>query len=169
MIATITSRFAYLAAVLLACNLLAGPVHAQQVTPAALAAAKELLELKGAAQMFDPVMTGVIEQTKGALLQTNPQLSKDLTDVGKQLGTEFAPRRAEIINEAAKFYAARFTEQELKDVVTFYKSPSGKKMLAQEPLVLDDTFAFVQQWQGRIGEDVMNRFRAEMKKKGHNL
>jgi uncharacterized protein len=169
MIATITSRFAYLAAVLLACNLLAGPVHAQQVTPAALAAAKELLELKGAAQMFDPVMTGVIEQTKGALLQTNPQLSKDLTDVGKQLGTEFAPRRAEIINEAAKYYAARFTEQELKDVVTFYKSPSGKKMLAQEPLVLDDTFAFVQQWQGRIGEDVMNRFRAEMKKKGHNL
>jgi hypothetical protein len=169
MIATITSRFAYVAAVLLACNLLAGPVHAQQVTPAALAAAKELLELKGSAQMFDPVMTGVIEQTKGALLQTNPQLSKDLTDVGKQLGTEFAPRRAEIINEAAKFYAARFTEQELKDVVTFYKSPSGKKMLAQEPLVLDDTFAFVQQWQGRIGEDVMNRFRAEMKKKGHNL
>jgi hypothetical protein len=169
MIATLTSRFAYLAAVLLACNLLAGPAQAQPATPAALAAAKELLELKGAAQMFDPVVTGVIEQTKGALLQTNPQLSKDLTDVGNQLRNEFAPRRAEIINEAAKFYATRFTEQELKDVVTFYKSPAGKKMLAQEPLVLDDTFGFVQQWQGRFGEDVMNRFRAEMKKKGHNL
>ena len=119
--------------------------------------------------MFDPVVTGVIEQTKGALLQTNPQLSKDLTDVGNQLRTEFAPRRNEIINEAAKFYAARFTEQELKDVVAFYKSPAGKKMLEQEPLVLDETFTFVQQWQGRVGEDVMNRFRAEMKKKGHNL
>jgi hypothetical protein len=169
MIATTMSRFAFLAAVLLACNLLAGPVQAQPATPAALAAAKELLELKGAAQMFDPVVTGVIEQTKGALLQTNPQLSKDLTDVGNQLRNEFAPRRAEIINEAAKFYAARFTEQELKEVVAFYKSAAGKKMLTQEPLVLDDTFGFVQQWQGRIGEDVMNRFRAEMKKKGHNL
>ncbi len=169
MIATLTSRFAYLAAVLLACNLLAGPVHAQPVTPAAVASAKELLELKGAAQMFDPVVIGVIEQTKGALLQTNPQLSKDLTDVGNQLGAEFAPRRAEIIDAAAKFYAARFSEKELKDAVAFYKTAAGQKMLAQEPLVLDETFAFVQQWQGRIGEDVMNRFRAEMKKKGHNL
>jgi hypothetical protein len=53
--------------------------------------------------------------------------------------------------------------------VTFYKTAAGKKMLQQEPLVLDDTFGFVQQWQGRVSEDVMNRFRAEMKKKGHNL
>jgi hypothetical protein len=169
MIATLTSRFAYLAAVLLACNLLAGPVRAQPATPAALASAKELLELKGAAEMFDPVVTGVIEQTKGALLQTNPQLAKDLTDVGNQLRTEFGPRRGEIIEAAAKAYAARFSEQELKDVVAFYKSPAGKKMLQQEPLVLDETFGFVQQWQGRVGEEVMNRFRAEMKKKGHNL
>jgi uncharacterized protein len=169
MIATLTSRFATLAAVLLACNLLAGPAQAQPATPAALASAKELLELKGAAQMFDPAVTGVVEQTKAALVQTNPQLSKDLTDVGNLLRTEFGPRRNEIINEAAKFYAARFTEPELKDIVAFYKTPAGKKMLQQEPLVLDETFAFVQQWQARLGEDVMNRFRAEMKKKGHNL
>ena len=71
--------------------------------------------------------------------------------------------------EAAKFYAQRFTEAELKELVTFYKSPLGKKMVAQEPQALDDTFSYVQQWAPRVGEDVMNRFRAEMKKKGHNL
>ena len=169
MIATLTSRFAYLAAVLLACNLLAGPAQAQPATPVALAAAKELLALKGAAAMFDPVVVGVIEQTKGALLQTNPQLSKDLTEVGKQLGIEFGPRRAEIMDAAAKAYASHFSEQDLKDIVTFYKTPAGQKMVAQEPLVLDETFGFIQQWQGRFGEEVMNRFRAEMKKKGHNL
>ena len=43
-------------------------------------------------------------------------------------------------------------------------------MLAQEPVVLDETFGFVQQHFGpRVAEEVMNRFRAEMKKKGHNL
>ena len=169
MIATMTSRFATLAALLLACNLLAGPAQAQPATAAAMDAAKELVALKGAAQMFDPVVTGVVEQTKGALLQTNPQLSRDLNDVGKQLGTEFAPRRAEIIDAAAKAYASRFTEKELKDVVAFYKTAAGQKMLAQEPLVLDETFGFIQQWQGRFSEEVMSRFRAAMKKKGHNL
>jgi hypothetical protein len=169
MIATMTSRFATLAALLLVCNLLAGPAHAQPATAAALAAAKELVELKGAAQMFDPIVTGVVEQTKGALLQTNPQLTKDLNDVGNQLRGEFALRRNEIIDAAAKAYAGRFSEAELKDVVAFYKTAAGKKMLAQEPLVLDETFGFVQQWQGRFSEEVMSRFRAEMKKKGHNL
>ena len=169
MIATTMSRFVYLAAVLLACNLLAAPAQAQPATPAALEAAKELLALKGAAQMFDPIVTGVVEQTKGALLQTNPQLAKDLTDVSKQLGAEFAPRRAEIIDAAAKAYASRFSEKELKDVVAFYKTAAGQKMLAQEPQVLDETFGFIQQWQGRFSEEVMSRFRAEMKKKGHNL
>jgi len=42
-------------------------------------------------------------------------------------------------------------------------------MLQQEPQVLDATFAFVQQWGPRVAEEVMGRFRAEMKKKGHNL
>ncbi len=42
-------------------------------------------------------------------------------------------------------------------------------MIVQEPLVLDETFNFVQRWSPRVGEEVMNRFRAEMKKKGHDL
>ena len=31
----------------------------------------------------------------------------------------------------AKVYANGFTEQELKDLSTFYKSPLGKKMIAR--------------------------------------
>ena len=157
-------------AVVLACPLFAGVALAQPApSAAAVATAREVVEVKGGSAMFDPVIVSVIEQTKGALLQTNPQLAKDLNDVGTQLRNEFAPRREELLAQAAKFYAARFSEQELKEMATFYKSPLGKKMIVQEPLVLDEAFNYVQQWAPRVGEEVMNRFRAEMKKKGHNL
>jgi hypothetical protein len=119
--------------------------------------------------MFDPIIIGVVEQTKGTLLQTNPQLAKDLNDVSVALRNEFVPRRNELLGEAARLYAQRFSEAELKELVVFYKSPIGKKMSVQEPQVLDETFTFVQQWAPRVSEEVMNRFRAEMKKKGHNL
>ena len=156
--------------VVLACQLFGGAALAQPAPSAtAVAAAREVVEIKGGSAMFDPVIVSVIEQTKGALQQTNPQLAKDLNEVGTQLRNEFAPRRNELLAEAAKFYAARFTEQELKDMATFYKSPLGRKMIVQEPLVLEEAFNFVQQWAPRVSEDVMNRFRAEMKKKGHNL
>ena len=159
-----------LAPVMLACQLFAGVALAQPApSPAAIAVAREVVEVKGGSAMFDPVIVSVVEQTKNALLQTNPQLGKDLTEVAAQLRNEFAPRRNELLAEAAKLYAARFTEQELKDMATFYKSPLGKKMITQEPIVLEEAFNYVQQWGPRVAEQVMNRFRAEMKKKGHNL
>jgi len=167
MIAKSVARF--VPAALLAACLLSAPALAQQPPASAVAAARELVELKGGAQMFDPVIVSVIEQTKGALLQTNPQLAKDLNDVATQLRAEFTPRRNELMNEAAKFYAAAFTEQEIREMTTFYKSPLGKKMLVTEPQVLDQTFNYVEQWGPRVAEEAMNRFRAEMKKKGHNL
>ena len=164
-----TGRFIRLASIAaIGWHLLAAPALAQ-VTPAAVAAAREVVELKGGVQMFDPIIIGVVEQTKVALVQTNPQLARDLDAVSAQLRNEYAPRRDELVAEAAKFYAARFTEQELKEIVAFLRTPAGKKMVVQEPLALEDTFSYVQQWSQRIGEDVMNRFRAEMKKKGHNL
>lgn len=157
-------------AVVIAWPLFAGAAFAQQPTPAAIATAKELVTLKGGTQMFEPVLIGVIEQTKAALLQTNPQLSKDLNEVGTQLRTEYGAKAGELVTEAARQYASRFSDAELKELVTFFKAPLGQKMLVQEPQVLDATFTFVQQqWGPRVAEEVMNRFRAEMKKKGHNL
>jgi hypothetical protein len=162
--------FARVGAMMFACYLLLGESLAQQPSPAAVALGRELVELKGGAGMFDPIVINMVEQTKGALLQTNPQLAKDLNDVSTQLRNEFAPRRAELINEAGRLYAVAFTETELRDMTAFYKSALGKKMLEREPVVLDQTFNFMQQqWAPRVGEEVMNRFRAEMKKKGHNL
>lgn len=145
-------------------------VQAQPAPSAtAIATARDLVETKGGAAMFDPVIVSVVEQTKVALLQTNPQLAKDLNEVSVQLRTEFAPRRDELMAQAAKLYAERFSEQELKDMLAFYKSPLGRKMTLAEPQVLDQTFNYVQDWGQRTSEQVMNRFRAEMKKKGHNL
>ena len=167
MIATSLARL--VPAAMLAACLLSTPVLAQQPSAGAITAARELVELKGGAAMFDPVIVSVVEQTKAALLQTNPQLAKDLNDVAAQLRTEFTPRRNELMNEAAKLYATAFTEQEIKDMTTFYKSPLGRKMIVTEPQVLDQTFNFVEQWGPRVAEEAMNRFRAEMKKKGHNL
>jgi hypothetical protein len=160
------ARAALLALALVAA---AGAAHAQQPSPAALASARELMEIKGVKNLVEPVMVGVIEQTKGTILQTNPGLTKDLDEVSVQLRTEYQPRIAEVTNEIVQLYAQRFSEQELKDAIAFYKSPAGKKILAEEPKILDATYGRIQQWANRLQSEVMTRIRAEMKKRGHNL
>ena len=147
-------------------------VHAQaaaQPSAAAVAIARDIVEAKGALNMFDSVIVGVIEYHKGVLLQSNPTLQKDLNDVTTKLSAEFAPRRANLHAEIARAYAGRFTEQELKEILAFYKTPLGKKLIVEEPKGVDDATKRVDAWASKFAEEVLTRIRAEMKKKGHNL
>ena len=147
----------------------AAPAHAQQATPAAIALAKEIIVAKGATSMYDPVIPNLIERTKGVLMQTNPMLGRDLNEVSAKLRAELAPRSAELVEDAARLYAARFTEQELKTALAFYKSPLGKKVITEEPAILNQSMSNVDTWIGKFANEVMSKFRAEMKKKGHDL
>jgi hypothetical protein len=151
---------------------MAAPASAQQPaqpSPAAIAIAKELITLKGAAAMFTPIVAGVIMQVKGQLLQSNVNLAKELDEVALQLARELNPRVSEIFDTAAKLYASQFTEQELKDVLAFYKTPAGQKVIIQEPRVLDQSVRFADEWASKLASEVIDKMRTEMKKKGHDL
>jgi hypothetical protein len=154
---------------LLALVLAAGSAGAQQPSADALATAKELITVKGGAAIYEPLLPGVIEQAKRIFLQTNPMLSKDLNEVAAKLRAEMSPRSAELINEAARLYAIRFTEKELKDALAFYKSPLGRKLITEEPAALDESMRNAQTWATRISEEVMGKMRTEMKKRGHEI
>jgi uncharacterized protein len=171
MLANPTARTpgAAMLALALALALGGGAVNAQQPSPGALAAAKELVAVKGASAVYEPLVPGVIEQAKGVFLQANPMLSKDLNEVAAKLRAEYAPRSAEVVNDVAKIYATRFTEQELKDTLAFYKSPLGRKLLVEEPAILDQSMRNAQNWANRLSEEVIIKMRAEMKKRGHEI
>src|SRR5262245_45989834 len=131
--------------------------------------AKEIIVAKGAMQIYEPVVPGLVERAKGVFLQQNPMLGRDLNEVAARLRTELAPRTTELINDAARLYAAAFTEQELKDILAFYKSPVGKKVIAEEPMILDKSVSNVDAWGAKFADEVLGKFRIEMKKKGHDL
>jgi hypothetical protein len=157
------------AALALAVIAWAGPAPAQQPTPGAIATAKELMQAKGATNMFDPLIPGIIESAKNVLLPINPGLFRELNEVAALLRTQFAARRNEIIDEIARLYAQRFTEAEMKEAIAFYRTPVGKKFVSDEPAVIDQGLARTQAWSTKLQDDVITRFRAEMKKKGHDL
>ncbi|HXZ46229.1 MAG TPA: DUF2059 domain-containing protein, partial [Pseudolabrys sp.] len=119
---------------------------AQQPTPAALATAKEIIKTTGATALFNPLIPGVIEQAKNLLLQQNPGLSKDLNEIAAKLRTDLAPRFDELTNEVAKLYATHFTEPELRDLLAFYKTPVGTKLILEQPKIGEEGLRFAQDW-----------------------
>ena len=165
-------RFNMIARIAVAATLAVGcwgpGARAQQPSAASIEAAKELIALKGGS-MFEPLIPGVIESVKNSFLPTNPNLGRELNEVSAQLRKEYDSKRADLLTDVARVYAGHFTEQELKDIIAFYRTPLGKKMVTQEPIALNESLSRAQDWANRFSEEVMGRFRAEMRKKGHAL
>jgi uncharacterized protein len=138
-------------------------------TPAALAAAKEILTMKNASAMYASAVPNIVEQTKNALLQSNLNYQKDLNEVAVLVAKGLAGREKEIGDGMAQVYANEFTEQELKDLVNFYKSPLGQKLLANEPRAIQFSMSYMNQWAQNFAETVNGQFRAEMKKRGKEI
>jgi hypothetical protein len=68
-----------------------------------------------------------------------------------------------------RVYATHFTEPELKAILAFYQSPAGKKMLAQQPTVVDASMKFAQDWANKLSDQVIAKMREELQKRGHAL
>ena len=67
------------------------------------------------------------------------------------------------MNDAARIYASHFTEPELKQLLTFYQSPLGRKVIAEEPAAANESMAMAGSWADKLSEEVINKMRAEMK------
>jgi uncharacterized protein len=147
----------------------AAPPPLKQGSPAAIAAAKEVLAMKNANAMYANVVPNIVEQTKNALVQANLNYQKDLGEVAVIVAKSLAGREKEIGDEMAQIYTNAFTEQELKDLVTFYKSPLGQKLLQMEPQAIQLSMSYMNQWAQIFAETVNAQFRAEMRKRGKQI
>jgi hypothetical protein len=147
----------------------AGAQESKPASPTAIAAAKEILAMKNANAMYASAVPNIVQQTKDQLLQTNLNYQKDLNEVAVIVAQRLAGREKEIGEGMAKIYAGEFTEQELKELVTFYKSPLGQKLLSTEPRAIQMSMGYMNQWAQTFAEVVNGEFRAEMRKRGKQI
>lgn len=136
---------------------------------AALGYAKEILTSKHVESIYQGAVPGLVQRTKDVLLQNNLNYQKDLNEVAVKVAKDLAGREKEIGEEMAKIYASTFTEQELKELSAFYKSPLGVKVIAQEPGAFVAARQFMDQWAQKFSEEINGKFRAEMKARGKDI
>jgi hypothetical protein len=145
------------------------PAPLKPGSPAAIAAAKEILALKNVSAMYASAVPNIVQRTKDTLIQNNLNYQKDLNEVAVVVAQAMAGREKEIGEQMAKIYASDFTEQELKDLVTFYKTPVGQKLLTTEPKSIAASMQYMNQWAQTFSEEVNGQFRAEMRKRGKEI
>ena len=162
-------RISRLAATSVALFMLASPVFAQaQPNASHLALAREVAVSSGMTRSFDAMVEPFLDQLQ-QMNVTRPEIKQDLQQVVTQLRPELEQQKQKMVENAARAFATRLSEAELRDVAAFYKSPAGVKYVQTQPGVLDDVVRDLAVWTQQTGQFVMTRAREEMGKRGHQL
>ena len=154
---------------LMLCGVSAQAQQAKPPSAAAIGYAKEILAAKNVSAIYQGAVPGLVQRARDVLLQANLNYQKDLNEVAVKVAKDLAGREKEIGEEMAKIYAGAFTEQELKDLAAFYKSPLGAKVIVQEPAAFNAARQYMDQWAQKFAEEINGRFRAEMKARGKEI
>ncbi len=163
------TRTSRLAATSVALFMLASPSFAQpQPSAGHLALAREVAISSGMTRSFDAMSEPFLQQLE-QMNVTRPEIKQDLEQVVATIRPELEQQKQKMIDNAARAFASRLSEAELREIATFYKSATGAKYVQIQPGVLDDIVRDLAVWTQQTAQFVMTRAREEMGKRGHQL
>jgi hypothetical protein len=115
-----------------------------------------LLKLTGAAKGVNQAYELMLPSLKQSMPQVPEQVWQDLrTEVRDQDMAELT----------YQIWDKHFTQQEIRDLIHFYESPTGQKIVRETPAIQQETLAAGQKW----GDRILTRVLARLKEKGYQL
>lgn len=167
----VMTRAKALLAVVLGAAILATavPAMAQEVPPEQLALARKYIDLTDRAAIYEITLVEIGIGTMRQIVQQNPEIAEE-TDlaVGKIL-EQYRDRKGELLNQFARVYAARFSVEELQQIVTFYETPTGQKLAQANSEVNSDLQAVLQVFTNNTRSEFFAKVRAELRAQGFEV
>jgi hypothetical protein len=164
-----TLRALILGLAMIAAAMAGRTTYAQSPDPARLAAAKEMMEVSGAVKQFDEAVPLMFEQLARSFTQMVPDKSREIREVLDQLTPRFRQRKYELIDQIAALYAAEMSLSDLNAVIAFYKSRVGVRFADLQPKILRESMALGQRWGERLGLELQDEARQELRRRGINM
>jgi len=141
--------------------------RAQEPNPAALAKAKEFIAVAHSIKLADQMLTLMEKPLTQLIEKVNPGRGKEIADLLREkLLPAMRERLPEFTDLASHIYAKHFTAADLDQLIAFYESPIGKKLLAEQPTMLTEMNSVAQAWGQNLAMDVMRKLAPEFQKRG---
>jgi hypothetical protein len=142
------------------------PALSQEVSPEHLALARQYIDLTDQSALYESAVAQAGAKTYRQLLPQNPEIADALNEAITTVVKAYADKKGDLYDQIARVYATVFNEQELKDIVAFYSSPTGTK-LAKANAELNPTIKrVVDIFTVNLNSEFFARVRAELKAKG---
>jgi uncharacterized protein len=135
-------------------------------SPAAIAAADTILNTIGLKQQIAIVVPGMMQELETNVTRTRPEIKDSLRVTLKAIQPEFDQTAKETYIQAEGLLASEMSDQDIIAVAAFFNSPAGKKYIQVTPVFIQNLGDITGAWRDKLSTDILERARAEMKKKG---
>lgn len=126
--------------------------HSQ--TPATAAHIKTLLETMGAGKIGVQIMENMLVTFK----KSAPNVPNEFWD---DFMKDVKPETLVDLN--IPVYQKHYTDEEIVQLIEFYKTPLGKKLIATMPVIAQESYAVGAEWGKKLGEQAFKK----LKEKGY--
>lgn len=115
----------------------------------------KLMEITGAAALGAQVMQQLI-----------PTFRQSMPNVPQKFWDDFSKEANpnELVDRVAVIYDKYLTHEEVRQIIKFYETPVGKKLVSVLPQVTQESMVVGQNWGRELGERVVKRLQAEQNK-----
>jgi hypothetical protein len=119
-----------------------------------MAAARAIVQLTGSSKSLTQAMDGI----RATMQKAYPKVPEQFwTDVKAEITVE------EVADRVAPIYAKHFTDRELEELLSFYRSPIGQRLIEAQPAMVAEMFSVAHEW----GREVARRILERLKQKGY--
>ena len=112
----------------------------------------QLLELTGSGKMGIQVMNQMMNSFRNSYSKVNEEFWEDFK---KEVKAE------DLTNMIIPIYDKHYTESDIDQLIAFYNSPIGKKMISTMPQVMQESMIAGQAW----GKQISEKIQAKIKEK----
>lgn len=153
--------------------LFASAVHADELTVAKRAQIKSLLDITGVKAIPEQIANNTVQSWVPGIKQLDPKFpDKGFTIIRD---TFLAGLNAKVegggglIEQVTMVYHNQFTGAEIAELLKFYQSALGKKLLSSQAKVNGETFQTAMKWADSMSADLDLRIDVALKKEGLKL
>ncbi len=116
--------------------------------PAKESSIRELMEITGAARMGDQIVEQMTNQLRGVMQDVPPSFWDALVEEADA---------EELIQNAIPIYQKYLTEEDIQTINAFNRTPTGRKLIAVQPQIMQESLLLGQKWGQEVAARAMAR------------
>lgn len=123
--------------------------------------AREVVEVAHAGDNMRAIMPVMAQQMRTMLTQQPGSDKADVDVYVQRFQDRFNKEIPDFVDLVAKVYAKEFTDDDLSNLLVFYRTPTGQHLLGKQQEIARGMLVAGQEWGKNIGQEVLSQMQKE--------